>query len=105
MSYSTFAYSGLTAKRTKSGADIHVTVKNTSRRDGDEVVQLYFEGGPGDVTPVRSLRSFQRVHLRAGEARPVSFTVSAAELPKSKTEISVGGGQPVAGIPHVTGSL
>jgi beta-glucosidase len=105
ISYSTFAYSGLTAKRTATGAEIRATVKNTSSREGDEVVQLYFAGGAGDVTPVRSLRGFQRIHLRAGEVRQVAFTVGAADLPKSTTEISVGGGQPVAGIPHVTGSL
>ena len=45
LSYSTFAYSGLSAKRTPKGAEIRATVKNTSARDGDEVVQLYVAGG------------------------------------------------------------
>ncbi len=103
LSYSNFAYSGLSAKRTAKGANILATVKNTSTRDGDEVVQLYVSGGPGGE--VRRLLGFQRIHLRAGESRKVSFTLAADDLPKSKAEISVGGGQPLGNIPHLTGSL
>jgi beta-glucosidase len=105
LSYSAFAYSGLSAKRTPKGAEIRATVKNTSARDGDEVVQLYVAGEPGEDAPIRSLRGFQRIHLRAGESRRVSFTLGAGELPKSKVEISVGGGQPAANVPHVKGTL
>jgi len=105
LSYSTFEYGSLSAKRTPKGAEIRSTVKNTSARDGDEVVQLYVAGGPGAEAPVRSLRGFQRIHLRAGESRQVSFTLSSEDLPKSKVEISVGGGQPVGNIPHVQGTL
>ena len=46
LSYSTFEYSGLIARRTAKGAEIRATVKNTSKVDGDEVVQLYIGGGP-----------------------------------------------------------
>jgi beta-glucosidase len=105
LSYSTFEYSGLSAKRTPTGAEIRATVRNTSARDGDEVAQLYLGGGPEEGAPLRSLRGFQRVHLRAGESREVSFTLRPDELPKSTVEVSVGGGQPLAGIPHVRGSL
>jgi beta-glucosidase len=105
LSYSTFAYSGLSAKRTPKGAEIRATVKNTSARDGDEVVQLYVAGGAGEEAPIRNLRGFQRVHLRAGESRQVSFTLGSDDLPKSGVEISVGGGQPVGNIPHVRGAL
>jgi beta-glucosidase len=80
-------------------------VKNTSVRDGDEVVQLYVSGGPEDGAPVRSLRGFQRVHLRAGESREVTFTIGSDDLPKSPVEVSVGGGQPLANTPHVSGRL
>src|ERR1035438_629663 len=55
LSYSTFAYSGLTAKRTAAGAEVQATVKNTSSREGEEVVQLYIAGGSGDDAPIRSL--------------------------------------------------
>ena len=105
LSYSTFAYSRLRAKRTLSGAEISATVKNTSSREGDEVVQLYFAGGAGADAPMRSLRGFQRIHLRAGESRQVRFTVASDNVPKAKVEISVGGGQPVGNTPHVKGSL
>ncbi len=105
LSYSTFAYSGLAAKRTPGGADIGATVKNTSSREGDEVVQLYIAGGPEEDAPIRSLRGFQRIHLKAGESRQVKFTVAAEDVPKDKVEISVGGGQPVGSTPHVKGSL
>ena len=105
LSYSTFEYSGLSAKRTPNGAEIRATVRNTSARDGDEVVQLYVGGGPEEGAPIRSLRGFQRIRLRAGESREVSFTLGSDDLPESKLDISVGGGQPAAGIPHVTGTL
>jgi beta-glucosidase len=105
LSYSTFEYSGLLARRTAKGAEIRATVKNTSSRDGDEVVQLYVGGGPEEGAPVRSLRGFQRIHLRAGESREVTFTLGSDETPKSAAEVSVGGGQPLAGTPHVRGSL
>jgi beta-glucosidase len=105
LSYSSFAYSGLSAKRTAEGAQITATVKNTSKRDGDEVVQLYFAGGSDETASVRSLRGFQRIHLKAGESRKVTFTVAQVDLPKEKVEISVGGGQPLGATPFVKGSL
>jgi beta-glucosidase len=105
LSYSTFAYSGLLAKRTPKGAEIRATVKNTSARDGDEVVQLYVGGGPGEEAPIRSLRGFQRIHLRAGESREVRFTLGSDDLPKPAVDVSVGGGQPLGNTPHVTGTL
>jgi beta-glucosidase len=105
LSYSSFEYSGLSTKRTAKAAEIRATVKNTSGRDGDEVVQLYVAGGSWDGAPIRSLRGFQRIRLRAGESRQVSFTLAPDDLPKSPVEISVGGGQPLANIPHVKGTL
>jgi beta-glucosidase len=105
LSYSSFAYSDLVAKRTAKGAEIRATVKNTSKREGDEVVQLYVAGGPEPEAPIRSLRGFQRVRLRAGESRQLSFTVAADDLPKSGVEISVGGGQPLPNVAAVKAAL
>jgi len=105
LSYSTFAYSGLSAKRTAGGAEISATVKNTSSREGDEVVQLYIGGGSDPDAPIRNLRGFQRIHLKAGESRRVKFTLTAAEVPASKVDLSVGGGQPVGNTPCVKGTL
>ena len=103
LSYSSFTYSGLKTKRTAAGAEVLATVKNTSSREGDEVVQLYVSGGPGEE--IRSLRGFQRIHLGSGESRQVSFTLPHEDVPQGKLEISVGGGQPLNGTPFVKGSL
>jgi beta-glucosidase len=105
LSYSTFAYLGLSAKRTATGAEIHATVKNTSLREGDEVVQLYISGGVEEDAPIRSLRGFERIHLRPGESREVRFILTPEDLPKAKVQISVGGGQPVGGTACVKGVL
>src|ERR1019366_7493616 len=101
LSYSSFAYSGLSAKRAVTGAEIRATVKNTSSQDGDEVVQFYIGGGANEGAPIRSLRGFQRIHLRAGESREVKLILSPEDLRKDKVEISVGGGQPVSSTSHV----
>jgi beta-glucosidase len=84
LSYSSFAYSGLNAKRSASGAEIRAMVKNTSSREGDEVVQLYVGGGADQDAPIRSLRGFQRIHLRAGESREVKFILPHEDLPKDR---------------------
>ncbi len=105
LSYSTFAYSSLSAKRTATGAEIHATVKNTSVREGDEVVQLYISGEGEEAAPIRSLRGFERIHLRPGESREVKFILPLEDLPKAKVQISVGGGQPMGTTPHVNGVL
>ena len=105
LSYSKFTFSGLRTQRNSTGAKVSVRVKNDSTRDGDEVVQLYV-GGAGDADdPIRNLRGFERIHLRAGETREVEFTLGSADVPKDKVRISVGGGQPVGQIVHVDGTL
>jgi beta-glucosidase len=102
LSFSTFQYSNLTAQRNAKGAQVTVRVKNSAGPEGDEVVQLYLSGA-GDA--IRSLRGFQRVHLKAGETRTVTFTLALEDLPKTKVQISVGGGQPTGKTPHVDTSL
>jgi beta-glucosidase len=105
LSYSKFEYADLVAERTAAGATIRATVRNASARDGDEVVQLYVGGGPGAEAPIRNLRGFERIHLRAGESREVAFMVPVAGLPPETVDISVGGGQPIAGVAHARGTL
>jgi beta-glucosidase len=105
LSYSSFEYSDLRARRTPTGAEVRVTVRNASGPDGDEVIQLYVAGGSGEGAPIRSLQGFQRIHLRAGESREVSFALGADDIPDAEVEISVGGGQPLGGTPHVEGTL
>jgi beta-glucosidase len=96
LSYANFQYSRLQAQRTKAGARVTVRVKNDSTREGDEIAQLYVAGGGAPDDPIRTLRGFQRVLLRAGETRDVEFTLAAADVPKAKVRITVGGGQPTA---------
>jgi beta-glucosidase len=85
LSYTAFAYSGLELDRESiskgDSARIRFSVKNTGSRDGDEVVQLYVRDPIASVArPVIELKGFQRVHLRAGEARELSFTITPAML-------------------------
>ena len=105
LSYSKFTYSGLRTQRKATGAKVSVRVKNDSARDGDEVVQLYVSGAGGAGDPIRNLRGFERIHLRAGETREVEFALGSADVPKDKVKISAGGGQPVGQIARVEGTL
>jgi beta-glucosidase len=85
LSYATFAYSDLRLDKTRLAPGDHLTasvqVANTSSRDGTEIVQLYLRDLVGSVTrPVLELKGFQKVELKAGEQRRVSFTVGEKEL-------------------------
>lgn len=104
-SYSTFAYSAPVAERTPEGALVRAVVENTSARDGEEVVQLYVAGGREPGAPIRTLRGFERLTLRAGERREVRFTVAERDLPKGTAQLSVGGGQPLPGAAFVQVTL
>ena len=54
-----------------------VTVTNTGKRDGAEVVQLYIRDLVGSITrPVRELKGFEKVFLKAGESKTVSFKIT-----------------------------
>jgi beta-glucosidase len=54
-----------------------VVVKNTGSRDGDEVVQLYIRDVFASVSrPVKELKGFQRIHLKAGESKTVTFDLT-----------------------------
>ena len=81
LSYSTFEYSDMKLERNTISASESTTVtfsiKNTSVKDGDEVVQLYIRDMLSSVArPVMELKGFQRIHLKAGEAKSVSFTIT-----------------------------
>jgi beta-glucosidase len=105
LSYSEFKYSALRASRTSRGARIRVRVENASKREGDEVAELYLSGGEASGDPIRELRGFQRVHLRPGQSREVEFTIPPDQLPGKTVKITVGSGQPVKGMPHVDGAV
>ena len=96
LSYSTFEYSRLQVMREGIGLRVKVRVKNTSNREGDDVVQLYIEGGGGLGDSIRDLRGFRRVHLRAGQSTDVEFSIDS--FPLKSTRIGIGGGQPAGGV-------
>ncbi len=85
LSYTSFSYSEPRLSANEIGSDgelrVAVTVTNTGRRAGAEVVQLYLRDLVGSVTrPVKELKGFRKVALAPGEAREVSFTLTPADL-------------------------
>ena len=110
LSYTKFSYSNLSfsAKSVKAGEPLKVTVdvQNVGEREGDEVVQLYLTDVAASAPlPIRTLVGFDRISLRPGEKRSVTFTVSPRQMSlidqrdKRVIEpgeflIHVGGGQP-----------
>ena len=85
LSYTQFRLSNLQLSATsiRPGGQLTATVEveNTGRRAGDEVVQLYIRDVASSVTrPVKELKGFERVTLKAGERRRVAFKLTPAEL-------------------------
>jgi beta-glucosidase len=82
LSYTSFAYSNLTINDAdQANIKVTVTVKNTGKTDGEEVAQLYIHDKIASVVrPVKELKGFSKFMLKAGEARQVVFTLTAAEL-------------------------
>lgn len=81
LSYTTFNYSGLKVEDKGDVIDVSFTLKNTGRRDGDEVAQVYvklpeYEG----KAPIRELKGFSRVSLKAGQKTVVHIPVSREDL-------------------------
>jgi beta-glucosidase len=85
LSYTNFAYSDLTLdKKSLSNSDslkVEVTVTNSGSRDSDEVVQLYIHQRYGTaIRPIREMKGFRRVHIKAGASEKVSFVLTPREL-------------------------
>lgn len=85
LSYTTFTYGDLKLNAnslTPSGElTASVTVTNSGKYDGAEVVQLYIRDLVGSVTrPVKELKGFQKIFLKAGESKEVSFKINAEML-------------------------
>ena len=81
LSYTTFQYSDITLSAPIMGQDGSVTAKvtitNTGKRDGAEVVQLYIRDLVGSITrPVKELKGFEKIFLKAGESKTVSFKIT-----------------------------
>jgi len=85
LSYTTFEYSGLVVNPGSMAEDgvatVRLKVRNSGKRDGSEVVQLYVRDPVASVsTPVLELRGFRKTVLKAGEAAEVTFTLGPSEL-------------------------
>ena len=123
LSYTTFSYSDITLD--KSSMNINgeitatVTVTNTGKYDGSEVVQLYIRDLIGSVTrPVKELKGFEKIFLKAGESKQVSFKLTADMLKfynynldfvcePGDFEVMIGGDKTAALLraPHLVGLL
>jgi beta-glucosidase len=110
LSYTTFKYDKLKlgSKRytTSRNVELSVEVQNTGARAGEEVVQLYVTDAEGSApVPTRALKGVRRIHLKAGERRRVSFTLTPRDLSlvdergrrllePGEFRVSIGGKQP-----------
>jgi beta-glucosidase len=109
LSYTSFRYDQLKLSASSlSGKPLPVSVRvtNTGKKDGEEVVQLYITyEGQTVKTPLKALKGFKRIALKAGESKIVQFQLTPQNLSiadekgmykpvKGKVSVSVGGGQP-----------
>ena len=85
LSYTSFSYSDITLSSTSLKGNqkltASVTVTNTGKYDGAEVVQLYMRDLVGSVVrPVKELKGFQKITLKTGESKKASFTITTGDL-------------------------
>ncbi|MEP7376734.1 MAG: glycoside hydrolase family 3 C-terminal domain-containing protein [Chitinophagaceae bacterium] len=109
LSYTSFFYDRLTAPPVvQAGKKITISARVTNRgkKDGEEVIQLYVSNENKLIrSPLKSLKGFKRIFLKAGETRVIQFILTPQDLSvpdetgaynllKGKLSISIGGGQP-----------
>lgn len=85
LSYTTFRYGDLqlsnNSMNERGKITASVTVTNTGNYDADEIVQMYIRDMVGSVArPVKELKGFERIHLKKGESRTVSFDITVEQL-------------------------
>jgi beta-glucosidase len=120
LSYTTFRYAPLRVEPVggapENGIVVTTEVANTGTREGDEVAQLYLTPPAFDGAPRLALRGFQRLTLKAGERRQVSFRLSprdlsfvtrdgVRQLTPGQYRLSVGSGQPGTGVAQQDAAL
>ncbi|MBM0106633.1 glycoside hydrolase family 3 C-terminal domain-containing protein [Steroidobacter sp. S1-65] len=118
LSYSSFEYGALSVQpidgAAENGLRVTTTIRNTSSRVGEEVAQLYLDPPSFEGAPRLALRGFQRLQLRPGEQRSVTFELSRRDLSfvtrdgqrqifSGEHTVSVGSGQPGTGVPVQSG--
>ena len=85
LSYTTFNYSDISLNSSKLQGDqtlkASVTLTNTGKYDGSEIVQLYIRDVIGSITrPVKELKGFQKIMLKTGESKTVTFDITPEDL-------------------------
>jgi beta-glucosidase len=85
LSYTTFKYSDLKLNKNKISnsekIEVSLTVSNTGKYAGEEIVQLYLRDLVGSISrPVKDLKDFAKVDLKAGESKTVRFTIDKEKL-------------------------
>jgi len=85
LSYTTFEYSATKAEKEQFAVNekikVSATIKNTGKIDGSEIVQLYIRDLSASITrPVKELKRFKKVFLKAGESISIQFEISANDL-------------------------
>ncbi|MET3663414.1 glycoside hydrolase family 3 C-terminal domain-containing protein [Caulobacter sp. 1776] len=114
LSYTRFDYSPLklepAARGAGQGLRVTTTIRNTGAKPGEEVAQLYLDFPDTPGAPRLALRGFQRIALKPGESRAVTFSLSPRDLSSvdldgarrvsaGRYQVSVGSGQPGTGVP------
>lgn len=107
LSYTNFLYKNASIGNADANGTRIATMQitNTGKMDGEEVVQVYISGSNGGKAPIRSLRGFQRIQLKAGETKTVKIPLAAnafmvineegMSVPmKGAVSYYIGGGQP-----------
>lgn len=92
LSYTNFSYSDITLDKNQMNASgkitAAITVTNSGNYDGEEVVQMYIKDPVASVTqPVKKLKGFQKIFLKKGESKKVSFTITPEELKFYNSEL------------------
>jgi beta-glucosidase len=85
LSYTEFTYGDLVLDKSRMSSEkiltASISLTNSGKFDGAEIVQLYLRDMVGSVTrPVKELKGFQKVLLKAGETRNISFTITPEDL-------------------------
>ncbi|MGB3006441.1 MAG: glycoside hydrolase family 3 N-terminal domain-containing protein [Chitinophagaceae bacterium] len=85
LSYTSFQYSNLQLSKKKMKAnekvEVLVTITNTGKYNGEEIVQLYLRDLVGSVVrPVKELKDFQKIKLNAGESKTIKFVIDKEKL-------------------------